>query len=170
MYAPSIDGFSVKFFKSTWDITKHDTINAFKEFFERNKTYMTINCTLVTLIPKTPITNMVKDYMLISCCIVFYKIISRIMAVGLGKGLCSSINNSQAAFVPGKDIHNHILLAYKLIKVYSTKNGAPRCMLQMDLHKAYGTIVWEALETIMKELIFPHQFINWTMLTVRTVS
>ncbi|XP_050909861.1 uncharacterized protein LOC127123701 [Lathyrus oleraceus] len=84
MSAPSIDGFSVKFFKSTWDNTKHDTINAFKEFFERNKTYMTINCTLVTLIHNTPITNMVKDYRLISCCIVFYKIISRIMAAGLG--------------------------------------------------------------------------------------
>lgn len=92
------------------------------------------------------------------------------MAARLGKVICSVIHNSQAAFVPGQNIHDHILLAYELMKGYNTKSGAPRCMLQMDLQKAYDIVEWEALEIILKELSFPHQFISWIMITIKTVS
>lgn len=42
-------------------------------------------------------------------------------------------------------------------------------MLQMNLHKAYDTIEWSTLESMLKEINFPNQFIKWIMLTVSTV-
>lgn len=73
-------------------------------------------------------------------------------------------------FVPGQQIHNHILLAFELIKGYSRKGGTPRCMMQIDLKKAYDMVHWDALECILKEVGMPQQFIRWVMLDVSVVS
>ncbi|XP_019432517.1 PREDICTED: uncharacterized protein LOC109339516 [Lupinus angustifolius] len=40
----------------------------------------------------------------------------------------------------------------------------------MDIQKAYNTLEWDALESIMIELGFPHHFVRWTKLRVNTVS
>jgi hypothetical protein len=84
--------------------------------------------------------------------------------------LSSVINLSQAAFVPGQHIHDHILLAYELIRGYSRKGGTPKCMLQLDLQKAYDTVDWSALHHILREIGVPDQFTRWIMLGVTTVS
>lgn len=65
---------------------------------------------------------------------------SNILTNRLGKVLSSIINPCQAAFVPEQQIHNRILLAYELIKGYSRKLGTPRCMMQLDLQKAYDMV------------------------------
>lgn len=57
-----------------------------------------------------------------------------------------------------------------MVKGYSTKGSMPRCMLQMDLQKAYDAVEWSALESILKELSFLKKFIKWVMLTFTTVS
>ncbi|XP_050888621.1 uncharacterized protein LOC127093761 [Lathyrus oleraceus] len=129
-----------------------------------------INSIVVTLIPKTNQASMVKDYRLISCCTTMHKIISRIITTKLSKVLGSIINESQAAFVLGKHIQDHILLANELIEGYNINGGPPRCMFQMDLLKAYDTLGWCALEDILKEFSFPDKFIRWIMVTMITVS
>ncbi|XP_058726459.1 uncharacterized protein LOC131597811 [Vicia villosa] len=40
----------------------------------------------------------------------------------------------------------------------------------MDIQKAYDSVVWQALKSIMTEMSFPRKFIDWTMLVVTTVS
>lgn len=56
------------------------------------------------------------------------------------------------------------------MKGYDRKHGAPKCMLQIDIQKAYDMVHWNALEHILKEFGFPWQFINWVMTTVKTVT
>ncbi|CAK8532031.1 unnamed protein product [Lathyrus sativus] len=158
--APGIDGFGAKFFKASWDIIKEDLGKAVREFFGSSCLLNAMNCTLVTLIPKVNNATMIKDYRPISCCTTLYKVISKIMANRLSKVLNSIIDNSQAAFVPGNHIQDHILLAFELIKGYNTNGAPPRCMIQMGLQKANDTIEWCALEAIMKEMSFPQKFIN----------
>lgn len=68
----------------------------------------------------------------------------------------SIINLAQAGFIPGRTISDNILLA-TLIKGYTTKNVSPRCMLKIDLKKAYDSIEWSFLEIVMSELGFPTQ-------------
>ncbi|XP_058723141.1 uncharacterized protein LOC131594955 [Vicia villosa] len=90
------------------------------------------------------------------------------MARRLGKVLGRIMNMSQAAFVLGKHVQNHVLLAYELIRGYSTKGGALKCMFLMDIQKAYNSVEWQAIEDIMAELSFPNQFIE--RLVVKIVS
>lgn len=67
-------------------------------------------------------------------------------------------------------IHNHILLAYELLKGYSRKGGTPRIMIQLDLQKAYDMVDWSAIESILREIGLPCRFIHWIMLVVKTVT
>ncbi|XP_058776813.1 uncharacterized protein LOC131651162 [Vicia villosa] len=151
--SPGLDGFIVKKIKSAW-----------------GKIYAAINCALVTLIPKTPTANSMKEIRPIACCITVYKILSKILTSRLSKVISEVIDSSQSAFIPGRNIHDNILMAYELLRGYNRKHISPRCAIQMDIQKAYDTVEWNALETIMKELNFPVKFIGWIMECVSTVS
>lgn len=111
-----------------------------------------------------------KDYRPIVGCTTFYKIISKILTARLGGVLQDVISHNQSAFVPGQNIHNHIMLAYELIRGYTRKNGTPRCMMQLDLQKAYDMVDWRALEDVMQEIGLLRTFTNWIMTTMKTVS
>jgi hypothetical protein len=168
--APGLDGYGAKFFKVSWGIVKEDVLAAVMEFFRDEAIYHAVNSTLVTLIPKHSAARTIKEYRPISCCTTVFKIISKVLTTRLSKVLNSVINLSQAAFVPGQHIHDHIFLAYELTKGYSRKGGTPKCMLQLDLQKAYDTVDWHALHHILKEIGLPDQFTRWVMLCVTTVS
>ncbi|XP_021765448.1 uncharacterized protein LOC110729967 [Chenopodium quinoa] len=66
------------------------------------------------------------------------------------------IDGSQAGFIPRKHIGDNILLATELIKGYGHKFLSPRCMLKIDLKKAYDSVEWGNLKTIMSEIGFPN--------------
>lgn len=69
--------------------------------------------------------------------------------------MTSIIGQNQTAFVLRKVIHNHILLMYELLKGYERKNGTTKCMMQLDIQKAYDTIDWKAMECVLREIGFP---------------
>ncbi|CAI8592318.1 unnamed protein product [Vicia faba] len=123
--APGADGYSSKIFKSCWHIVKDDVVDAVKEFFEQDRLFIPFNQTVVTLVSKSEQATSVKDYRRIVGCTAFCKIISKALTVIMGKVLPSIVNLSQDAFIPGQVIHNHIMLAYELIKGYNRKWGYP---------------------------------------------
>lgn len=134
-----------------------------QEFFINGRLYRASNCSIVTLIPKSKEANRIKDCMPIACCSTIYKIIFKVLATRMGKVLDTIVGQNQAAFVKGQNIHNQILLTYELIKVYERKCGIPRCLMQMDIQKAYDTVDWKAFG-------FPWKFTIWIMIFVSYVS
>ncbi|XP_021771869.1 uncharacterized protein LOC110736014 [Chenopodium quinoa] len=140
--APGIDGFNAKFFKYTWDIIKLDIYEAVHDFFDTGTMNTQWNCTIVTLVPKVQNPTFVKDFRPIACCTVLYKIISKILTARLARLVGEVIDEAQAGFIPGKHIGDNILLATELIKGYSHKFISPRCMIKVDLKKAYDSIEW----------------------------
>lgn len=108
--------------------------------------------------------------MSICCCTTMYNIIYTMMPRRMSKVLSSIISRSEATFVPGQKIHDHVLLAYEFIRGYSRKGGMPMCMLQMDIQKAYDSVDLKALQAIMVEVGFPKQFIMWVMKAVTTIK
>nr|XP_009773367.1 PREDICTED: uncharacterized protein LOC104223609 [Nicotiana sylvestris] len=66
-------------------IVKAEIVEAIKDFFKTRKMYRAINCTAITLVPKTTKPNIVKEYRPIACCIVLYKMIAKILAFRLQK-------------------------------------------------------------------------------------
>ncbi|XP_021763674.1 uncharacterized protein LOC110728323 [Chenopodium quinoa] len=61
-------------------------------------------------------------------------------------------------------------MATELIKGYSHKFVSPRCMIKIDLRKAYNSVEWPFLQTVLEELGFPHSVVKWIMTCVCSVS
>ena len=117
----------------------------------------------MSLIPKVQNPKSVKEYRPIVCCTVVYKIISKVLTNRLHGAIQSVICDNQAGFILGRKISDNILLAHELVKAYTRKHISPRCMLKVDLQKAYDSVEWAFLEQVMYGLGFPEMFVQWVM-------
>lgn len=57
-----------------------------------------------------------------------------------------------------------------MIKGYGRAHISPRCVLKVDLIKAYDSIEWCFLQTVLQELGFPDLFVPWIIACISTVS
>ncbi|XP_060170357.1 uncharacterized protein LOC132601275 [Lycium barbarum] len=83
--SPGIDGFNSVFLKKAWPVIKTDILKSVESFFTTEKLYQAINCTAVTLVPKTPKPATVKEFQPIACCTILYKLIALGLQANLGK-------------------------------------------------------------------------------------
>ncbi|XP_074271485.1 uncharacterized protein LOC141595419 [Silene latifolia] len=104
------------FFKSAWPLIDKNFCTAIQSFFRIGHMSKQANSTVITLIPKKAISSSVMDYRPISCCTVFYKTVSKILANRLQSILPLIIGEEQAAFVKGRSIFENILLSQALVK------------------------------------------------------
>ncbi|XP_048501512.1 uncharacterized protein LOC125497854 [Beta vulgaris subsp. vulgaris] len=47
---------------------------------------------------------------------------------------------------------------------------SPRCVIKVDIKKAYDSVEWVFLKSMLKELGFPERFTHWIMAYVKSVS
>lgn len=78
------------------------------------------------------------------------------------------VDESQSAFVPGRNIQDNILFARELVRGYKRKHLSLRCTIHMDVQKLYDIVEWIALKHIMQELKFPEKFVDWIMMCLTT--
>nr|XP_016462019.1 PREDICTED: uncharacterized protein LOC107785271 [Nicotiana tabacum] len=168
--ASRVNGYNSCFFKGAWPMIKSDVVRAIEDFFTIGKLYKAINCTTITLVRKLNNPRAAKDFKPISCCLVLYKIISKVLANRLQKVITNIISEAHAGFIHGRKIADNIILAHELVKAYTRKNTSPRCMIKIDLTKAYDSVEWIFLEQVMVELEFPRRFQHWVITCVKTVS
>lgn len=101
-----------------------------------------------------------------------YKIISKILCLRLKETLDIVISESQAGFVPGRIIHDNVLVAHEFLHALkSKKDCAEQYMaIKTDISKAYDRVEWNFLEDVMKKLGFVTIWIHWIMTCVRSAS
>ncbi|GJT83580.1 RNA-directed DNA polymerase, eukaryota, reverse transcriptase zinc-binding domain protein [Tanacetum coccineum] len=131
-----------------------DVCLAVKEFFQTRKLLKEMNATVISLIPKLSTPNKVSDFRPIACCNVLYKCINKVITNRIKSGLEKVVSINQSAFIPAKNIQDNILLTHELLKGYNMKNGPKRCALKIDLQKAYDTMSWSFLKTVLKRFGF----------------
>ncbi|KAL0302136.1 UNVERIFIED_CONTAM: hypothetical protein Scaly_3041500 [Sesamum calycinum] len=140
------------------------------EFFRTGKILKQINNTLLILIPKVNMPTFVSDYRPIACCNALYKAITKILVKRLQRVLPLMIDHSQNAFVPGRSISDNILLAQELLAGYNQARLPARCMLKVDIQKAYDSVEWDFLLETLRLFNFPQQFIILIEQCVSTAS
>ena len=94
------------------------------------------------------------------------------MCLRLQHCLDDIISEFQAAFVPGRQISDNILVAHELISALSSKHDCSQQYLAVktDISKAYDRVEWSFLKATMFQLGFDPQWIELTMECVQTVS
>ena len=168
--APGPDGFSSYFFKQSWDTVGEQFKGAVKEFFSNASILKQFNHTVIALVPKSTHSPTVGDFRPIACCNVFYKVLSKILASRLARVLESLVDTAQSAFVGGRNISDNIHMAQELLRQYGRKRISPRCLIKVDLCKAYDSVNWQFLKSVLVGMGFPSLFIQWVMECVTSTS
>ncbi|XP_022040603.1 uncharacterized protein LOC110943155 [Helianthus annuus] len=168
--APGPDGYTSVFFKKAWDVVGDEVSTAILQFFENGKLLQQVNHTIIALIPKVSTPASVLEYRPISCCNVILKCISKILSERIKGSLGSLVDISQSAFIPGRKISDNILLTQELMHNYHLHKGKPRCAFKIDIQKAYDTVSWKFLKSILTRFGFPPKMVGWIMTCVSTVS
>ncbi|KAL2251922.1 UNVERIFIED_CONTAM: putative ribonuclease H protein [Sesamum indicum] len=159
--APGPDGYSSGFYKNAWPVVGQEIMKAVLEFFSTGKLLKQINSTILTVIPKVHSPTSVADFRPISCCNVLYKIIAKLIVQKLSVILDKIISPCQAAFVPGRSIGDNVMLAQELFTGYNQARLPPRCALKVDIRKAYDTVEWDFLLSLLQLFGFPEIFRRW---------
>ena len=121
----------------------------FQDFFKNKVINRRCNETYICLIPKKKEMARVSDFRPISLVTSLYKVISKVLATRLKKVLPSIINDSQMAFVEGRQILDAILIASEVVDQWSSK-GRKGVLLKLDLEKAYDKVDGSFLDMAMK--------------------
>lgn len=116
--SPGPDGYPVEFFKTTWSVIAQDFIIAVQSVFRFGFLPKGVNSTILALVPKKLDSLEMRDYRLIACCNVLYKVVSKIVANRLKRLLPQLITENQSAFVKGRLLMENVLLASDLVKDY----------------------------------------------------
>ncbi|KAL9670895.1 hypothetical protein QQ045_008456 [Rhodiola kirilowii] len=158
---PGPDGFSSSFFKRNWSTLGKELCEGVSHCLRYNALPKGMNAAYIALVPKNSHASKPEDYRPISCCNVSYKIISSLLAGRLKKVLPDIIDLPQDAFVKDRSIVGNICLAQQLLNGYGRKNVSDRMAWKIDLRKAYDTIDWSFLTSMLEKLKFPSKFIAW---------
>ncbi|XP_022869849.1 uncharacterized protein LOC111389190 [Olea europaea var. sylvestris] len=140
------------------------------EFFSSGSILKQINHTVIALVPKSSQAPSVGDYMPISCCNVIYKVITKILASRLRPILGDIVDQARVAFIEGRSMTKNIHLSQELMRQYNRKRVTPRCLLKIDIRKAYDSLSLDFLKGVLEGLYFPSRFIQCDANSVSKVA
>ncbi|KAI0522554.1 hypothetical protein KFK09_004934 [Dendrobium nobile] len=153
--SPGMDGVTSSFYKCYWDIVWKTLWEAIKSFLNSGQMSRNWKDTLIVLIAKikSPLTP--SNYRPISLCQTNYKIAVTILVNILKKCISKLITEEQMAFMPGRSIYEHCLLAQEIFHKFKiSKNKKGLMALKLDMEQAYDSMGWPALDQILKWYAF----------------
>ncbi|XP_074293226.1 uncharacterized protein LOC141620191 [Silene latifolia] len=168
--APGLDGYSSQFFKDAWPIIGTEVCNAIQYFFIIGNLLKQVNATIVSLIPKVEHPTTVLEFRPIACCNTLYKCIAKLLYNRLGEILPDIVSPNQGGFVKGRNIIENVLICQDLVRLYNRKSASSRCLIKIDLRKAYDTVEWPFLLSMLQALNFSQAFIDNIMTCVTTTA
>ncbi|KAJ1695315.1 hypothetical protein LUZ63_012013 [Rhynchospora breviuscula] len=157
------DGYPNEFFKLNWDLVKNELIILFDALFDLSLDLTSINLAHVIMIPKVQFAQQLSEFRPISIICYLPKLISKVLNNRMAVFLPLLISNTQTGFVKGRLISENFNTAREFIANISS-SGDPAVMLKLDFTKAFDSVAWPFLFTLLQTRGFPFRFIAWVKL------
>lgn len=129
-----------------------------------------VNATIFSLIPKTTTAQTMKDYRPIACCNLLYKVISKVLANRLKIIFPAAVEANQCAFITERLLLENVLLASELVTGYHKTTNKEKCAIKFDISKAFDTVKWSFITSVLQAMGLPPQFIQWIRLCISTAA
>src|SRR5690606_31748712 len=115
------------------------------------------------LIPKITTTRKVVEYRPIALCNVYYKIISKLLALRLKPVLHDIVSENQSAFVPERATSDNVLITHEMLHFLKTSKAEKNSTMAVktDMSKTYDRVEWTFIALVLKRLGFHDIWINW---------
>ncbi|KAL6525382.1 hypothetical protein OROHE_015689 [Orobanche hederae] len=167
--SPGPDGFNLGFFKACWDIIKGDLCRVFEEFYVNGRITRGCNSFFIVLIPKKEGATRLSQFRPVSLIGSLYKVIVKVLARRMRPVMESVIGESQSAFIQGRNILDGIIVLNEVVEE-AKKRKSKRVIFKIDFAKAYDSIEWEFLLTLMERMNFPGKWRKWVRECISTAS
>ncbi|XP_021995252.1 uncharacterized protein LOC110892394 [Helianthus annuus] len=163
--APGPDGINFRFINRVWASLQADFIRVFEEF-SGNAT-ISAGCTssFIALIPKCSDPDGMGDFRPISLISCINKVISKVLANRMKLVINKLISEEQTTFLANRSILDGPLILNELIPWLRSKK-MEGFIFKADIEKAYDSVNWGFLESIMEQMCFLPVYTKWVMATV----
>ncbi|GJV44979.1 RNA-directed DNA polymerase, eukaryota [Tanacetum coccineum] len=158
--SPGPDGFTFGFFRKFWHLIEEDIFEAVHYFFCHGNIPSGCNSSFITLIPKIPDANLVKDFRPISLIGGIYKIIAKILSNRLVGVLSDIVNEVQSAFIADRQILDGPFILNEVIQWCKLKKKQS-FIFKVDFEKAFDSVRWDFLDDVLKNFSFGNKWCRW---------
>lgn len=162
--APGPDGFNGCFLKSCWDIIAEDFYKVCRDFQNGVVDLISLNSSLITLIPKKPNplgTNDYRPISLLNCCL---KLLTKLIADRLQKWILEVVHKNQYGFIKGRSIQDCLARAFEYLHQCQS-SGRPTIILKLDFENAFDMIEHDVILNMLAHMGFDDKWIFW----IRTI-
>lgn len=149
------------FYHYSWNVVGEDATRAVKAFFANGYIPHGFNSSFLILIPNSVDSLTIENFRPIILSNFMLKIITRLLASRLGNIAKEIISYHQFGFIPGKRIHDSIVVASDGINCLSCKAYWGNMALKIDIKKAFDTVRWNFLLEVLRSFGFCEKFILW---------
>ena len=158
--APGLDGIPYSFYSSFQDFLLKYVIDSWNYAKTGNSLAASHRRSCISLLPKQGKDLMqIGNWRPISLSACDLKIITKAYANRLKGVLPDILSETQAAYVPGRDISfNNRLI--QCARRYSVRNNLDFCLISLDAQKAFDSVSHKYLIKVMETYEFPQEFID----------
>ena len=158
--APGPDGFTGHFFNSCWQIIRHDVSAAINSLYNlRCQDLNLLNKANIILIPKKEGAEEIHDYRPVSLIHAIAKIIRKLLVLRLAPLINELTSPCQSAFIKKRSIHDNFLYVRNLTRKFH-RTKSPALLLKLDISKAFDSVRWDYLLSLMQRRGFPMRWRN----------
>lgn len=165
--APGPDGFNLYCIQKCWSIMKGEFMQLFQEFHRNGKLAKGVNSSFITLIPKKKNPIDLSEFRPISLVSSIYKVLAKVLSRRIRQVLPKLTGEVQTAFLSGRCILDGVLIANEVVDWWrkSKKKGI---ILKLDFEKAYDSVNWEFLLSMMENFGFGDKWVGWIRSCITT--
>ncbi|MFS7926579.1 putative RNA-directed DNA polymerase [Helianthus anomalus] len=167
--APGPDGFNFKFIKRCWSEFQEDFMKLFNQFHAEGSINKGWSSSFIALIPKVKDPLGPSDFRPISLIGVVNKVISKVLVNRLKGVMDKLISEQQSAFLSGRSIMDGPLMLNEIWS-WLKKSKRKGMFFKVDIHKAYDSVNWGFLDSVMAQMNFPSRWRAWVMATLHSAK
>lgn len=166
---PGNDGITAEFYKKFWPFFGKLMVDSFNKSYLEGELTSSQRQAVITLLDKGKDRTLLKNWRPISLLNVDYKIASKALASRFTKFLPKLIHSNQVGYVKGRNITENIRSIADII-TYLKDNELPGVLVNIDFEKAFDSVDWTFLLSVLENLNFGASFIRWIRTLYSNIS
>lgn len=155
-----VHGFNFIFIKALWVVMKRDICRMMDELHLNGVIPKGDNASFFVLIPKVENPQQLNQFRPISLIGCRYKILAKILFKSLKEALPSLIDEGQSTFLGERNIVDSVMVANEIVDEAEAKK-LQCCSFKADFEKAYDSVRWCFLYSLMKIMRFSTKWVQW---------